>query len=217
MLRSVMHVTVTLPSGERRVHALAGEQCTIGRRPECDIFIDSPSVSRMHAELVMLADGEWELRDLESLNGIEVDGRSVTAWRPTEGGEAVLGDARLYFGDPPSGDSTIILKRRRRPSGLWVDPDHRCLRDGDRQLGERLAPREFELLKLLADAQGHVVARRALEEAVWGTDAYDDNALHQLVRRTREKIGDDRASPRILITLPGVGYRLNLEEDSVAG
>ena len=211
-----MHVTVILPNGERRVYTLAGERCTIGRRPQCDIFVDSPSVSRLHAELVRRTDGEWELRDLDSLNGVEVDGRTVTTWRPTEGAEAVLGDARLYFGDPPSGDSTIILKRHERPSGLWVDPDHRCLRDGDRQLGERLAPREFELLKLLADADGHVVARRTLEEALWGADAYDDNALHQLVRRTREKIGDDRASPKLLITLPGVGYRLNLEDSPAA-
>jgi DNA-binding response OmpR family regulator len=35
--------------------------------------------------------------------------------------------------------------------------------------------------------------------------------LHQLVRRTREKIGDDRSAPSMLLTLPGVGYRLDFE------
>jgi DNA-binding response OmpR family regulator len=84
-------------------------------------------------------------------------------------------------------------------------------------VGERLAPREYMLLKLLVEAQGHVVERKRIEEAVWGADAYDDNALHQLVRRTREKIGDDAGSPKILLTLPGVGYRLNVAVDMPAG
>ena len=49
-----------------------------------------------------------------------------------------------------------------------------------------------------------------------GADAYDDNALHQLVRRTREKIGDETGSPKVLITLPGVGYRLDLDPPAPA-
>jgi DNA-binding winged helix-turn-helix (wHTH) protein len=206
-----MDVTVVLATGERRAFTLTGNRATIGRRPDCDIPIDSMSVSRLHAELVLVEDGTWELRDLESLNGLEVSGRSVSAWRPEPGDEIVIGDARLYWGEPPPGDSTIILTRKRPANRLVLDPDHRCLRHGDRQIGERLAPREYELLKLLSDAGGHVVERRKIEEALWGTDAYDDNALHQLVRRTRDKIGDDSSSPRILLTLPGVGYRLDLE------
>jgi two-component system KDP operon response regulator KdpE len=123
----------------------------------------------------------------------------------------VLGDARLYFGEPPQSDSTIILTRKRPADRLTLDADHRCLRYGQRQIGERLAPREYDLLKILADSGGHVVERRRIEEALWGADAYDDNALHQLVRRTREKIGDDSSTPNILLTLPGVGYRLDLD------
>lgn len=206
-----MHLTVLLATGERRAFEVSGERATIGRRPDCDVHIDSMSVSRLHAEIIRLDDGSWELRDLDSLNGLEVDGHAVTAWRPSEGDEVIIGDARIYFGEPPQSDSTIILTRKPTAQRLTLDGDHRCLRYGDRQLGERLAPREYDLLKLLADAGGHVVGRRKIEEALWGADAYDDNALHQLVRRTREKIDDDSSAPRVLLTLPGVGYRIDLD------
>lgn len=212
-----MLITVVLASGERQAVTVTGDRATIGRRPDCDIAIDSMAVSRLHAELVRLDDGSWELRDLGSLNGIEVDGRPVTAWRPMDGDEISIGDARLYFGEAPLSDSTIILSRKRPVARLTLDADLRCLRYGDRQIGERLAPREYDLLRLLVDADGHVVERRRIEEALWGADAYDDNALHQLVRRTREKIDDDSSAPRILLTLPGVGYRLDLDATPAKG
>jgi DNA-binding winged helix-turn-helix (wHTH) protein len=206
-----MDLTIVMPDGKRRIALVEGDRVTIGRRADCDIRIDSQAVSRLHAELVRLDDDGWELRDLGSTNGIEVEGRLVDRWRPHEGDEIHIGDARMYVGAAPVDDSTVIISRKRPQSGLWLDADHRVLRRGDVALGDRLAPREYALLRLLADAKGHVVERRTLEEALWGANAYDDNALHQLVRRTREKIGDDASSPSILLTLPGVGYRLDLD------
>lgn len=205
----VLQITVVLGNGDRRAFEIASGHATVGRRADCDVVIDDPSVSRVHAEIVRTGDG-WEIRDLDSLNGIEVEGRMVRSATLVERTPVGIGDARLFLGEAPHDDSTIIIRRERPPAGLWLDADHRCLRDGPRQIGDRLAPREYALLKLLADAGGHVVERRAIEEALWGRDAYDDNALHQLVRRTRERIGDDGPSPRALLTLPGAGYRLDL-------
>jgi len=206
-----MQITVMVPGAGRRVYALDGTRMVAGRRPDCDIHIDHDTVSRTHAEFIRLEDGAWELRDLGSTNGIEVEGRVVERWRPHEGDEIRLGDARLVVGSTPLDDKTVVMPRRRAPAGLWLDADHRVLRRGETTLGDRLAPREYALLKLLADAEGHVVERRTLEESLWGVDAYDDSALHQLVRRTRDRIRDDAATPRILLTLPGVGYRLDLQ------
>jgi len=205
-----MELTVILANGERRIVTLTGDHATIGRLADCDISIDSKAVSRAHARLARTADGQWGIEDLGSLNGLEVKGKPVTRWILREGDEVVVGDARIFVGTAPHDDSTIILTKARAGAGLWLDDDHRCLRDGERQLGKRLADLEFKLLNVLAGANGHVVERRRIEEAIWGADAYDDNALHQLVRRTREKIGDDASTPRILLTLPGVGYRLDL-------
>jgi hypothetical protein len=210
MSRIQMELTILLAGGERRSMTVSGDRATIGRRSDCDICIDSKAVSRIHAELVQLRNGGWEVRDLDSLNGVEVGGKPVRKCRLHDGDEILIGDARIFVGAAPHDDSTIIVSRHRKEAGLWLDADHRCLRYGARQLGDRLAPREYALLRLLADASGHVVERRAIEESLWGADAYDDNALHQLVRRTREKIRDDAGVPRILVTLPGVGYRIDL-------
>jgi serine phosphatase RsbU (regulator of sigma subunit)/pSer/pThr/pTyr-binding forkhead associated (FHA) protein len=50
----------------------------IGRLSECDIQLESPRVSRRHAELVSDESGCWILRDLESRNGTRVNGESIT-------------------------------------------------------------------------------------------------------------------------------------------
>ncbi len=208
-----MELTIILASGERRLVTLTGQEATIGRLPECEVSIDSKAVSRRHARLTRSPTGDWVIEDLGSLNGLEVRGKPVAKWTLHEGDEVALGDARIYVGVAPQSDSTIILQKAHGVAGLWLDGDARCLRDGDRQRGKQLAELEYKLLRLLADANGHVVERRRIEEAVWGANAYDDNALHQLVRRTREKIGDDASTPRILVTLAGVGYRLVLGAD----
>jgi DNA-binding winged helix-turn-helix (wHTH) protein len=208
-----MELTIVLASGERRSVALDGHEATIGRLADCEISVDSPAVSRRHARLSHNASGQWTIEDLGSLNGIEVNGKPVNTWMLREGDEITLGDARIFVGAAPQRDSTIIVRRPHAGAGLWLDSDARCLRQGEQQRGRQLAELEFRLLKLLADANGHVVERRRIEETVWGANAYDDNALHQLVRRTREKIGDDTSAPRILLTLPSVGYRLDLMAD----
>ena len=52
--------------------ALDGERMTIGRRPDCDVFLDDVTVSRDHALLVRRGD-DWYLDDCGSLNGTYVN------------------------------------------------------------------------------------------------------------------------------------------------
>jgi ABC transport system ATP-binding/permease protein len=54
--------------------ALSGQRQVIGRGEECDISINHPSVSRVHAEVHALGDGRYELVDSGSANGIRVNG-----------------------------------------------------------------------------------------------------------------------------------------------
>jgi DNA-binding response OmpR family regulator len=66
--------------------------------------------------------------------------------------------------------------------------------------------REFALLRLLAEHPRQVFSRDHLLEQIW--DAYGDRttvAVH--IRRLREKIEEDPAHPRYLVTVWGVGYR----------
>ena len=72
-----------------------------------------------------------------------------------------------------------------------------------------LSAREFDILKLLAEAAGRVVERQQLFASVWGPGFYgDERALDVYVRMIRKKIEPDPGRPRYLHTVRGVGYRL---------
>jgi two-component system, OmpR family, KDP operon response regulator KdpE len=73
----------------------------------------------------------------------------------------------------------------------------------------RFTSKEFEVLHILASANGRVVAQRQLIELVWGTGNPDSvQYLRVFIGRLRAKIEDDPAQPKLLITERGVGYRL---------
>ena len=73
-----------------------------------------------------------------------------------------------------------------------------------------LTLREFELLKFLAQQPGQIFTRETLLEKVWGYDYYGDGrTVDVTVRRLREKIEDNPASPNFIMTKRGVGYYFN--------
>ena len=73
-----------------------------------------------------------------------------------------------------------------------------------------LTPTEFRLLVFLAQHPGQVFSRGQLIENVWGSDAdfYDDKTVSVHVHRLREKIEHEPGSPELVLTVPGIGYRL---------
>ncbi len=74
-----------------------------------------------------------------------------------------------------------------------------------------LTQREYELIKFLASQPGKVFSREALMEHVWNYEGYvgDVRAVDVAVRRLREKLEDDPASPAFLVTRRGLGYLFN--------
>jgi DNA-binding response OmpR family regulator len=73
--------------------------------------------------------------------------------------------------------------------------------------------KEFELLRVLIEAQGRVVRREVLMGQVWGYNiGVESRTLDVHVRRLRKKLGDE--GQRIL-TLRGVGYRLDTSPELV--
>ena len=72
----------------------------------------------------------------------------------------------------------------------------------------RLSPREYDLLATLVEGRGRVMTHRQLLTAVWGPANADDvQYLRVFMGHLRQKLEDDPASPRRLMTEPGVGYR----------
>ncbi|CAN5883726.1 hypothetical protein BH23ACT11_BH23ACT11_06100 [soil metagenome] len=80
----------------RRMHDVGDEVVTVGRSPECSIFLDDVTVSREHAEI--LRDGEgFRIRDEGSLNGTYVNRVRVDAVDLRNGDEIQIGKYRFKF------------------------------------------------------------------------------------------------------------------------
>ena len=71
-----------------------------------------------------------------------------------------------------------------------------------------LTQREYELVKTLASCRGQALSRESLMEQVWNYDGYvgDVRAVDVAIRRLREKLEDDPAEPKFIITRRGLGY-----------
>jgi len=88
---------------------------------------------------------------------------------------------------------------------------HSVTRDGAEV---KLTPKEFELLSFLARHAGRVLTHRQILTAVWGpAHAQDTQYLRVYVGQLRQKIEEQADDPRIVLTEPGIGYRIGFSED----
>jgi DNA-binding response OmpR family regulator len=101
-----------------------------------------------------------------------------------------IDEERIEVGD-------LIIDKRR----------HEVLRDGSRI---DLTPLEFQILELLASEPGRAWSRNALLDRVWSTDyeGYQRN-IDPHINRLRKKLETDPKNPRYVLTVRGVGYKLN--------
>jgi DNA-binding response OmpR family regulator len=104
--------------------------------------------------------------------------------------------------------------RTRRPArgvlrraDLVIDLDRHEVSRGDAVIPLSLA--EFRLLVALVAADGHVLDRQELLDALYGDGSGEalDRTIDVYIRRLREKLGDDPDAPRYVATVRGVGYR----------
>jgi two-component system, OmpR family, KDP operon response regulator KdpE len=76
----------------------------------------------------------------------------------------------------------------------------------------KLTPTEYALLRLLAQHAGRVLTHRQILKQVWGPQHTDEtHYLRVYFAQLRQKLEADPARPRLIITEPGVGYRLAAE------
>jgi DNA-binding response OmpR family regulator len=110
---------------------------------------------------------------------------------------------RRAYGDYASAESNALLV-----GDLVLDQNTgQALRDGQ---AVNLTPTEFRLLTYFARHRGQALSRGQIVEAVWGyaPDLESEKTVNVHIRRLREKIEPDPAQPSILLTVPGIGYRL---------
>ncbi len=84
-----------------------------------------------------------------------------------------------------------------------------ALRNG---VPEHLTPTEWSILEILVRNAGKILTRNQLLREVWGPGMSGDyNSLRVYINQLRKKIEAEPSEPRILLTEPGVGYRLKLD------
>ena len=94
---------------------------------------------------------------------------------------------------------------------LAIDAAAHTVSIGDLQVD--LAPKEFDLLHALAIEAGRVVSTDDLLARVWGAEyAGEPQVVYVHIRWLREKLEIDPGHPRRIVTVRGVGYKLQPEE-----
>ena len=111
---------------------------------------------------------------------------------------------------PSSEPATRTVGDRSGPithNGLTLDPDRHEVSIDGRPIG--LTHVEFRILQTLLAADGRVLTRDQLLDAVWGEDQAEvlDRTVDVHIRRLRDKLGDDPDAPRWVATVRGSGYR----------
>ena len=91
---------------------------------------------------------------------------------------------------------------------IRIDTSRRSVMRNGEEL--ELSRKEFDLLALFASRLGQVVTRdECLDEIWWGRDLTDTRTLDTHVKRLRQKIEVDPGNPAHLVTIRGVGFRLD--------
>jgi DNA-binding response OmpR family regulator len=110
---------------------------------------------------------------------------------------------RRAYGEYSSTESTSLVI-----NDLVVDQATGQVRRGDEAIN--LTPTEFRLLNYLARHRGQALTRGQIVEAVWGyaTDVESEKTVNVHIRRLREKIELKPDEPSLILTVPGIGYRL---------
>jgi two-component system, OmpR family, response regulator ResD len=104
-----------------------------------------------------------------------------------------------------AGNTAAAVAQPVRSGRLEVDLAARRVRGEGREL--ELTVREFDLLAFLVSHPGRAYSRAELLEQVWGWSFGDLSIITVYVRRLRDKVEQDPASPAQLRTVWGVGYR----------
>jgi DNA-binding response OmpR family regulator len=110
---------------------------------------------------------------------------------------------RRAYGEFASADADLLYA-----GDLLVDRGRGRVQRGDELIN--LTPTEFRLLVFLARHPGQALGRAQIIDAVWGhaADVESERAVNVHIRRLREKVELDPSRPALILTVPGIGYRL---------
>jgi len=115
----------------------------------------------------------------------------------------VRAQLRRAYGDYSSAESSTLVI-----NDLVLEQATGQVQRGEESIS--LTPIEFRLLNYLARHRGRAMTRAQIVEAVWGyaPDLESEKTVNVHIRRLREKIELKPEQPSLILTVPGIGYRL---------
>lgn len=188
---------------------------TVGRARECDFVIDSPDVSRLHAQFEFDHQQVY-VTDLGSTNGTYLNNHPLNANELTKlraGDEINVGNVmRLAFDDPAT---TAQISEVKLPTpGLRLDDMAAQVYIGPDRLDPPLSPSQFSLLSLLVHNEDAVVTREDIRKYVWGTDVdVNDQTIDALVSRLRRRLTEVDEGHDYIVTRRGFGLMFRNRRD----
>jgi DNA-binding response OmpR family regulator len=146
---------------------------------------------------------------IDRIAGLE-DGADDYLPKPFSPSELVVRvKAILRRANPPADPASTAGARTGRiaHNDLVLDPERHEVTVAGSMV--QLTHVEFRLLQALLEADGRVLSRDQLLDAVWGADQSEvlDRTIDVHIRRLRDKLGDDPEAPRYVATVRGAGYR----------
>jgi DNA-binding response OmpR family regulator len=190
----------------QRTWTLSQPITTIGRWEDNDVVIADRWVSRHHAQ-IQRQGTRYLIEDLDSKNGLFVNGEQITAPVHLQDGDQIAIAPRrlLTFVDT---EATAPVLREQR--GVRIDVGACRVWVNGYELEPPLSSAQFSLLTTLFDAPGQVFTRQELATCVWPEEdpsGISDEAVNSLVRRLRKRLTEIDPSHRYIFAVRGHGFR----------
>lgn len=200
-------IVALVPGVQPAALTLDRDRVVLGRLAGvCDVTVDRPTVSRVHAEIVRR--GSHFVLVNRSRFRSYVNGAPLTGEQVLFSGDRIGLDSAeplLQFHD--LGDETAVHEPDAAAGRLRLDEATLTFTFDGRPLD--LTPQQFTLLRFLYRQRGTVCTRAACEAAVWGENpVVEVSALHRLVSDVRAALRGVGGSAELIVTRRGVGYLL---------
>jgi hypothetical protein len=190
---------------------------SLGRARECDFVIDSPDVSRLHAQFEFDHQQVY-ITDMGSTNGTYLNNYALEPnkqMRLRAGDHINVGNVALLVFDDPATTAQISEVKLPTP-GLRLDEMAAQVYVKGLRLDPPLSPSQFSLMSLLVHNEDAVVTREEVKDYVWGGEQFDvnDQTIDALVSRLRKRLNELDPEHDYIITRRGFGLMFRNRRDN---
>lgn len=194
----------------------------VGRGASCHLVLPERQVSREHIRIYTENKGDspknstYYLQDLRSKNGTWVNGEQLKGGTVElrDGDEISIALAVRMTYVASEATAPLMMDEKIPPSKgvLRLDRESRRVFVRNQEVDPPLSLPQYRLLELLYDGDGRVCTRDEVINSVWPDavgEGVSEQAIDALVRRLRDRLGENANDEQFVVTVRGHGFRLN--------